>query len=208
MNNNSKKNFSEPEIPFRMNGAIQIFESRSDLEVWRDFDRGEEKAFNYLFRMYTPLLMRYGCQMTYDQDLVKDCIQNLFIRLRRMRGKLGQVTRVKAYLYKSLQRDIMNHLQKKKPVELSEKESGFLMEVSFETKLIDAETDSIHKKQLNKALKFLTERQRQALLLLYVEGFSYKEVAELMELKDAKYARKLVYRALETLKSSFHSKTK
>ncbi|SHO61007.1 RNA polymerase sigma factor [Algoriphagus zhangzhouensis] len=207
MNNKTQNSFLNQSRPFALKESVQIIDSKSESEIWREFDLGDEKAFNYLFRVYTPLLMRYGCQLTHDQGLVKDCIQNLFIRLRKMRGKLEKVAKVKSYLYKSLQRDIFKQIHKSSNEISLENENLFLIELSFESRLIDYETDSQHREQLNVALKFLTERQRQALLLLYVEGFSYKEVAELMELKDAKYARKLVYRALGILRSSFKSKS-
>jgi RNA polymerase sigma-70 factor (ECF subfamily) len=53
---------------------------------------------------------------------------------------------------------------------------------------------------LSKSLNKLTPRQREAVMHFFYEGYTYKEVAEMMELKQVKYARKLIYRALESLR--------
>ena len=46
----------------------------------------------------------------------------------------------------------------------------------------------------------MTVRQRQAILLLYEEGMGYKEISEVMELNEVKSARKIIYRALASLR--------
>jgi DNA-directed RNA polymerase specialized sigma24 family protein len=38
----------------------------------------------------------------------------------------------------------------------------------------------------------------------YYEGHSYQEVAEIMDLKKVKYARKLIYRSVEALRRDLH----
>ncbi|WP_373497177.1 RNA polymerase sigma factor [Aquiflexum sp.] len=183
--------------------STRIFEKKSDLEVWSAFDKGDEMAFNYIYRGFTPIMFSFGIQITNNVDLVKDCIQNIFIDLRRKRGALSEVISIKSYLLKILQRELFRSIKKEsihsiQNIELPE--SAFLIEVSHETKVIQLESETEINTQLKMALNQLTARQRQAIVLLYEEGMSYREIAEVLEFNEVKSARKLVYRAIESLK--------
>ena len=77
----------------------------------------------------------------------------------------------------------------------------FSIEFSQETKIIQLENQEEKSYRIQTALNKLTCRQRQAILLLYEEGMTYKEISEAMDLNEVKSARKVIYRALATLKS-------
>ncbi|MCL4483994.1 MAG: hypothetical protein M1445_15515, partial [Bacteroidetes bacterium] len=60
----------------------------SDKELWIDFISGNNDAFKTIYEKYFPELFKYGCYFSDDEDLVKDCIQDLFINLFNYRLKL------------------------------------------------------------------------------------------------------------------------
>jgi RNA polymerase sigma-70 factor (ECF subfamily) len=203
MVNKPKKPNPSAIIPLKHTEVIRQFEKKTDPEIWSAFDKGDEMAFNYIYRCYTPAMFNFGHQITPREELVQDCIQNLFIGLRRKRGALSEVVSIKSYLFKILQRELFRSLKKEKLKQFQEPEfphSSFLIEVSHEIIMIQQESESERSDQLEKAINQLTPRQRQAVLLLYEEGMSYKEIAEVLELNEVKSARKLIYRALDTLK--------
>ncbi|WP_209330760.1 RNA polymerase sigma factor [Lunatimonas salinarum] len=191
-------------LPYRHAVTMEIFKEKPDLEIWKAFDEGDEMAFNYIYRVHATNLFRFGGQFTQDQGLVQDCIQNIFIGLRKKRGSLSEVKSIKSYLYKCLQRDLIREIGKRKDTKVGSDTLGevfFEIEVSFETKLIQQERESEQQVKIKQALGQLTSRQRQAILLLYEEGMSYREIAEVMELSEVKSARKIIYRAMESLKA-------
>ncbi|SEJ60812.1 RNA polymerase sigma-70 factor, ECF subfamily [Cyclobacterium xiamenense] len=206
MNINPKKNPNTPIIPlpYRHAATMELFKDKTDTEIWSAFDAGDEMAFNYIYRIHAASLFGFGSQISKDQGMVQDCIQNLFIGLRRKRGSLSEVKSIKAYLFKCLQRDLIRELNKKGGptynAEIMEGDS-FHIEVSFETKLIQQEQEGEQMAKIQVALNQLTVRQRQAVLLLYEEGMSYKEIAEVMDLNEVKSARKIIYRALDSLRN-------
>lgn len=205
MNLNPKKNTTSPVIPLpsRHAAIMEIFNDKTDSEIWSAFDAGDETAFNYIYRIHAASLFGFGSQISKDQGMVQDCIQNIFIGLRRKRGSLSEVKSIKSYLYKCLQRDLIRELNKKEGTKYTSEvldEGFFQIEVSFETKLIQQEKETERKTTIQKALNQLTPRQRQAVLLLYEEGMSYKEIADVMDLNEVKSARKIIYRALDSLK--------
>lgn len=184
-----------------------VYTEISDAEIWKSFRNGDELAFNYIYRKYTPELYNYGFQISGNEPMTKDCIQMMFISLRRKRERLGDVQSIKSYLFKILYRDLLKMMREKsnllfKSVDNFEKE--FPVEVSHETKLINEEVSRERKQLLEEAINQLPSRQRQALLLFYREEFSYKQLCELMDFKDVRSARKVVYRAIASLKEKIN----
>lgn len=203
MPNNPKMTISTARISLFNKEVVKIFESKSDLEVWNSFNKGDEMAFNYLYRTYAGVLFQFGCQFSKDQMLVQDCIQNLFISLRKKRGSLSEVSNIKGYLLRSIQREVLRNGKKtssKMVLDDSQMDSFFQIELSPETSFIQRESADQRKIQLQEALKKLTAKQRQAILLFYEEELSYKEIAQIMDFNEVKSARKLIYRALSSLK--------
>jgi RNA polymerase sigma factor (sigma-70 family) len=205
MSINPKNNTTTPVIPlpYRHAATMEIFKDKTDTEIWNAFDAGDEMAFNYIYRIHAASLFGFGSQISKDQGMVQDCIQNIFIGLRKKRGNLSEVKSIKSYLFKCLQRDLIRELNKKGGTKFTIEgldERFFHIEVSFETKLIQQERETEQKAMIQEALNQLTARQRQAVLLLYEEGMSYKEIAEVMDLNEVKSARKIIYRALDSLK--------
>ncbi|WP_339925713.1 sigma-70 family RNA polymerase sigma factor [uncultured Cyclobacterium sp.] len=203
----NKNNYSvQPKLPPGHQEPLEAIKGKPDREIWMAFDKGDELAFNFIYRTYVKRMFHYGSQITKDGELIKDCVQNIFIYLRRRRGSLGEILCIKAYLFKILTREIVKNLRVEK---LSEtryddmNEQFFPISICPESILIQRESDLANKEMVREALEKLTARQRQAILLLYEEGMSYKEVAETMEFTDVKSARKIVYRAMATLKEIF-----
>lgn len=190
--------------PLGHSESIKVYESKSDLDIWNAFNNGDENAFNFIYRMYVSVLFKYGCQMYKDHNHIQDCIQNIFIDLRRKRGNLSEVQTIKAYLFKILYRELIRKTNKgketvsKSPEKMSQ---YFSIEFSQETKIIQLENQEEKSHRIQTALNKLTCRQRQAILLLYEEGMTYKEITVAMDLNEVKSARKVIYRALATLKS-------
>jgi RNA polymerase sigma-70 factor (ECF subfamily) len=200
--------FTQPKqatiLPLKHAESIKQYENKQDLDIWRAFNKGDEPAFNYIYRMYASAMFQYGAQISRDEHMLQDCIQNIFIDLRRKRGHLSEVQSIRAYLFKILQRELIRKINREKGtayISQDLNERFFPIEVSHETKLIQHEFEKEKKQLIEAALNQLTVRQRQAILLLYEEGMSYREIAEVMELNEAKSARKIIYRALASLKT-------
>lgn len=78
----------------------------SDSELWQKFREGSEDAYASIYEKFSPVLFSYGYRLSQDEDLVKDCIQDLFVNLWLSRRKLGATDSIKFYLFRSLRREI------------------------------------------------------------------------------------------------------
>lgn len=182
----------------------------NEAEIWKKFKKGDESAFIWIYKNYFGVLCNFARQFDLDDDAVKDQIQELFIYIRNNRTRLADVQSVKFYLFTSLRRRILANKKRKYSLislfSLNSK-SGFEIEVgeSHEVKLINQSLNSEIKERLSNSMSKLTLRQKEAVLHFFYEGMSYKEIAEIMELKKVKSARKLIYRAIESLRKELHT---
>ncbi|WP_425638278.1 RNA polymerase sigma factor [Algoriphagus yeomjeoni] len=191
--------------------VMVVYTEKSDREVWASFKSGDEAAFNYIYRKHVADLFNYGMQICKQEDLIRDCLQKMFVDLRKNQAKLGDVQRIKGYLFTVFHRELFKFLKKEKKlntdlISLENEENIFHIETSHETKLIDEEFALEKKVEIANALNKLPARQRQAIIMLYQEELSYKEIAEIMNFSEVKTARTLVYRAMERLKEIFEVK--
>ncbi|MEM1135004.1 MAG: hypothetical protein AAGI07_04130, partial [Bacteroidota bacterium] len=130
----------------------KYFLAKKDVDIWASFKKGDEEAFLYIYNKYFYDLMNYGIQFSQDIELLKDCIQDLFISLRKKRESLGDISySIKSYLFKSLKRSIIKKLAKIKSTTLREYQKageGFEIQLSTETEIINSQLSKEVKSQL------------------------------------------------------------
>lgn len=182
------------------------FDNSSEAVIWQRFKRGNDKAFLFIYRKYVKSLFNYGCQFTADRELVKDCIHDLFVSLKRKHRILADIKFIKPYLFKSLRNDIIRTVNKKQKYLSYDEQVAqeFKITIAHESKLIDEELFLESREALNRAFKDLPPRQREAVLLYYYEGLSYKEIAQILDIKMVKSARKLIYRAINNMRKGIN----
>jgi len=208
MNGNRSYKIDSKEVVNRSTtraGDFAEYKDKTDKEIWGEFKLGSVEVLIYMYHKYVDGLLRFGIQFA-PREIVKDSIQDLFLYLKERKIHTDEVKNISAYLYKSLYRII------KKKVDYSKNISSFDMNsevknwrvvVSKEIKIIEQESSREREYRLQQSLDKLSVKQRQAILLYYYEGFTHNEVTDIMELKNKSSVRKLIYRALDTLKDSF-----
>jgi RNA polymerase sigma factor (sigma-70 family) len=168
--------------------------------MWLRFQAGDKQAYAYLYNAYFKKLYQHGLGIHPDPDLVKDCIQELFIKVWRIKENLGQPVSIRNYLAESLKRIIIKEVAKQKYKLKADLTEDYYFEVvlSHELQLIDIQISEERLKQLELALKKLTKRQRDAIHLKFYGKLSYEEIAEIMDV-NVRSVYNLVSKALEAL---------
>jgi RNA polymerase sigma factor (sigma-70 family) len=182
--------------------------SREDALIWLDIKKGSETAFEKLYDRYFPKLYNYGMRICADKALVKDSIQNVFVELWHKRAGLSEVTSVKYYLFTCLRRRLVKELcQKNKYIFGEELDENYCFEVSlpYESLLITSQVSRENQERLQQAFQLLTRRQKEAVFLRFYENMDYEHIAAMLSMKEVKYARTLIYRALDVLKGSIRN---
>jgi RNA polymerase sigma factor (sigma-70 family) len=183
--------------------------SLDDKALWVNFKKGNDLAFSILYNKYVQKLYNYGMHTCRDKDLVLDCLQELFTLLWDRKERLGEVTCVNFYLFKSFRRLLMSKLTmgRKLLISLSDKESyNFDFTPSIEDALVEEEWELERNKKVRLSLQSLTKRQREAVYLKFFNQLSYNEVAKIMNLHvDSVY--NLISKAFDILRKKLTSNT-
>jgi len=152
-----------------------------------DQARFAELATPYMDPLYSAAL-----RMTRNPADAEDLVQETFLRAYRGFGGFKDGTNIKAWLYKILTNTFINTYRAKKrrpeETEFDDVEEFSLynrlggLEAANAGRTPEAEVlDSMPDEAVKQALESLPEQFRMAVLLADVEGFSYKEIADIMD---------------------------
>ncbi|SFF39950.1 RNA polymerase sigma factor, sigma-70 family [Thermoflexibacter ruber] len=175
-------------------------------KLWTNFKQGEETAFAFIFRTYYESMFNYGKKFHKDSELIEDCIQELFLEIWKNRANLADIDNIKPYLLTAIRRKIIKQLDKNLKIKKlfsnnNEKEYKFEITFSYETELINAQSDQEKIQQLQEKLDKLPPRQKEILYLLFYQDMSYEEVSQIMGI-NYQSARNLVHRAIKMLREN------
>ncbi len=138
----------------------------------------EEMALQYMDLFYSAAL-----RMTRDATDAQDLVQDAYLRAYRFFDRFERGTNFKAWLFKILKNVYINKYRKeiKMPqmVDVSEVEvsGGLADSVTPENEIFDKLLDD----DVTNAMDSLPEEFRLAIILSDLEGFSYKETAEILD---------------------------
>lgn len=174
------------------------------LTRWQQFCAGDKHAFGEVTESYYVALHHYGTRFTTDRDLIKDCLQDLFLELWEKRESLLRVASIKPYLFQSLRNNLLRNIKKQaKFFDASDPRHEPLDEVYPESDWIINETEQLTSHRLKKAIESLPKRQREALYLRYYENLSYEEIAAVMGLQRQAVANYLQH-GIQKLRDYWH----
>ncbi len=146
-----------------------------------------EQAMPLMDALYSAAL-----RMTRNPADAEDLLQETYLRAYRGFGGFKEGTNLKAWMYRILTNSYINTYRSKKrrpqETELDDVEELFLYRKlggpaslllgrSAEDELLDWVTDT----EVKEALEALPDQYRMTVLLADVEGFAYKEIAEILD---------------------------
>lgn len=178
--------------------------STEDIEILQLVKSGKKHCFSVLYQTYISLLYNYGKQIIKDEELIKDCIQDLFIELWINRKQLKNVNSLRAYLIKSLRyklhHHIRNNLRRNQKNEYFVK-NKFNIELSQEALIIDRQCNDELKKRIRNNVNLLTERQREVIFHIFYHDLTYEEVASILSVTK-KTVYNLLHNAIKSLRTN------
>lgn len=149
---------------------------KNDEELLKTMTRGEEKAFEAIYRLYGPAIHRFVLRYVHSAPFAEDITQEVFMKVWQNRERLIDVKSFKSYLYTTARNHTINSLK----AAFRSKTGTFDVLTSFFNQRNDTEEELLQKEYrqfLKKILDRLPSRTREVFMLCREEGKSYKEAA-------------------------------
>src|ERR1700749_339078 len=168
-----------------------------------------ELAMEYMGSLYSAAL-----RMTRNPSDAEDLVQETYLKAYRAFGSFKEGTNLKAWLYRILTNTFINsyRARKRRPeqTELDDVEDlylyrrlGGLEAVSAGRSAEEEVLEHFTESDIKAAVESLPEQFRMAVLLADVEGFSYKEIAEILDVPIGTVMSRL-HRGRRALQKTLH----
>jgi len=153
---------------------------------------GSVEAFNYLISLYHQPLYRFVCRILGDRDDAADTVQEIFLKVFRSAAHFEGKSSLKTWLYQIALHEASNHRRwwrrhKRQETSLEEEDASG---GSWASRLPDGRESPLgqalrneQRRQLQQALGQVPEPYQAVLLLREIEGFSYDEIAEIVQVR-------------------------
>ncbi|KKB46957.1 sigma-70 family RNA polymerase sigma factor [Parabacteroides sp. HGS0025] len=172
----------------------------SDEKLWGLCLTGDREAFKEIYCRFYFLLFNYGSKLVSDKDLVKDCIQDVFIKLIQNSGSLSFSSNVKGYLIKALRNKLYDALEKERLTEnITLYEEIFITDELLLLFPFDDSVSDYRVKRLMQVFTQLLPHQQEIIYLYYVNELKHEEIAEIMGI-NYQSSKNLLFRSLSALR--------
>jgi RNA polymerase sigma-70 factor (ECF subfamily) len=167
---------------------------------WQLFLSGDEQALSSIFRTYHDDLFNYGMKLAGNTEIVKDAIQEMFLKLWKNRKSLSETSKIKPYLLKALRRHIEDCLSIYNRYYFTDKPLlEFEVQISTEDFIINEQVTEENQKKVLEVLSKLSPRQREAIYLRFFENLEFENIALVMDM-NVQSVRNTLHRAMQTLR--------
>lgn len=151
-------------------------------------------VFEKIYYDYYPMVNRLARNIVANQMVADDIAQEVFIELYKQLEQGRQIGAVKSWLYRVAANRSISYTRKygRRKLVLTSVEREPLDEPEIDQEMVDV---------LNRTIQKMSEKE-QLLVALYSEGLSYREIAEVAEIKVTSVGKTLS-RTLDRLREKF-----
>lgn len=177
-----------------------------DSELARLAELGREPAFRELLIRYERPIFSLIYRMVRDRELAEDLAQETFVRAFNAIASYNSSYKFNSWIFKIASNHTINYLRKGKldTVSIFGTSDGGLGDRELQIK---SKTENPHEfterrelgGRIEVAIGELREEYRMAILLYHVEGYSYEEIADIMDIPLGT-AKTYLFRARKELK--------
>lgn len=153
------------------------------------------KEYNNAVDLYADGLYRFILKSMNDSDSAKDVVQDVFIKLWEKHQDV-QFEKAKSYLFTAGYRTMLNVFR-------DNKKAAKFDEVMESKHAHDKQYSDLNE-ILDEAVKKLPEDQRTIVLLRDYEGYSYKEIGEILNFSESQ-VKVYIFRARKSLQQYLKS---
>ncbi len=152
----------------------------------------DQQQISQLFDKYEQPLIRYVWYMVKDEELAKDIVQDVFIKLIRQTEEPGNVN---AWLYTVSRNLVIDHVRRGKKV-ITHEDYHHLDKGVEEVDRVQESEEAV---ELKKHIESLSPVEREIVYLKYYDDKSYKEISNITG-KSVSNVGFILHQAIKKLK--------
>ena len=176
---------------------MQVLEETSVVALVR---AGNTSAFASIVDQYQMPLQRYLYRLTGDYELARDLAQDTFIQAYKSILKTDSELSFKAWIYRIATNNALQFQRRKKIISFI----PFSGLKKADTLTGDEFDETERNLAIREALRKVPQDQRVCMVLHFVEGFKYREIAETLEITE-EAVRKRVTRGSQEFRRLINS---
>jgi RNA polymerase sigma-70 factor (ECF subfamily) len=173
---------------------------QSDEDLVRQCRGGEIKSFDVLVERHQRTIFNLALRMVRDSDDAADIAQSVFVKAYENLAKFDPQFRFFSWLYRIAVNESLNALEQKKRFEGLE--GNDLAADIADEKDDEAVRDE---KRIQDGLMTLNVDQRAVIVLKHMQGLSYREIAQVLDLSE-KTVKSRLFSARQLLKDILKKK--
>lgn len=161
--------------------------------------KGEEAAFEKIYKSYFTLLRNYSASIVGDSEIAYEIIQNIFVALWEKRKNLDRDKSLRNYLLRSTHNNSLRYL-KTRTLHLQHQEN--LKKEKSEEEQENAIQDEEYpdpEQQLSALLNELPERSRQVMILRHIENKKNSDIARELDI-SVRTVETILYQTMKKLR--------
>ena len=179
-----------------------VWQQKTDADIWQALKEDNKQAFEFIYQQYIKGLYNYGMKTYYDDHVITELIQDLYVEIWQRRHNQSKVENIKLYLFKSLRYKIfrtISQIKKFNPSSLEDLPEGIKVEAPVEDLFIAGEDQNEKTIKIAARINQLPDRQREVINLLFYENYSYEDIAMAMGI-NVRSVYTLTWKAVSALR--------
>jgi RNA polymerase sigma-70 factor (ECF subfamily) len=150
---------------------------------------GNKKSFEELMRKYNLKIYNYILRMVRNEEVAVELTQEFFLKLYRTLSSYNFIFKFSTWSYRICYNMVIDHIRKNK-MKISSIEDEIVKTQIKKKNLLESSTESgiytLEKEEISKEIWTAIERipckYRELILLRYISGKKYNEIAEITDL--------------------------
>lgn len=175
--------------------------------VFESFAKGDEKAFEYIYKTYFSFMLNYAGQILKDTDAAEEIVESVFLNIWENRSEIKLETSLKAYLFKSVYNHCLNYIKHKQVKEkyvlyfkhhVAADEDGNIISSDYPmSQLIENELSEI----IEQSIQRLPGQCREVFMMSRYQNLKNEEIAQKLNI-SVNTVRTHISRALSRLREN------
>ncbi|WP_051303428.1 RNA polymerase sigma factor, partial [Psychromonas aquimarina] len=172
----------------------------TDEELMQAYANGDLIAFNALYQRHKSRILGFIIKKLKNQNEAEDVFQQVFTKLHVARNNYRQEIPFLPWIFTITRNTLIDHIRK-------HQKNQKHINTYTESLQSDTNTESEHTpvSELIEQLSSLSVTQRQALLLRFNQGLTFKEISEQMQM-SADNSRQIISRTIRKLRKLMTAK--